>query len=111
MISNIDSPESQGLLKGCALLERMKQELKGVPSMSGEELATWNSRNEVRLAELLLFAEQMHLGTQAYEAAKSSVCMLHKPLTGAVKISEIDLPRISALLTELEDQSFCCWMI
>lgn len=111
MLSNIDSLESQGLLKGCALLERMQQELKGISSMSSEELATWNSRNEVRLAQLLLFAEQMRLGTQAYEEVKSRVCMLHKPLIGAVKISEQDIPRISALLTELKDQSFCCWMI
>ncbi len=74
-------------------------------------MAAWHSLNEVRLAQLLLFAEQMQLDAKAYEETKFKVCMLHKPLTGGAVISESDIPRISELLTELENQGFYCWMI
>ncbi len=37
--------------------------------------------------------------------------MLHKPLTGAVDICADDIGRISALLREIDNEGFCCWMI
>ena len=111
MLSDLDSPESKGLIRACALIERMRGEAVGALSFDSHAKASWHSRNEVSLATLLLLAEQAQVGAAAYERIRSIVCLLHKPLTGQVEIDSSDIERIGKLLIELENEGFPCWFI
>ncbi|NHZ34445.1 hypothetical protein [Massilia rubra] len=106
-----NSPESKSLINACFLIEKLQNELNTMLSFSSDQLSRWHSQNEVRLALLLQFAEQARLPEESYERIQKNVCMLHKPLTGAVDISADDIGRISALLREIDNEGFCCWMI
>ncbi|UOD31721.1 hypothetical protein INH39_08585 [Massilia violaceinigra] len=106
-----NSPESRTLINACWLIEEMQNELRHVLSFSGDQRSRWHAQNEVRLAQLLQFAEQARLSGDTYERIRKNVCMLYKPLTGAVEISADDIGRISALLREIDNEGFCCWTI
>lgn len=111
MLSDLDSPESKGLIRACALVERMHAEVAGALAFDSDATAAWHSRNEVNLATLLQLAEQAQVGAAAYERIRSIVCLLHKPLTGHVELEGSDIERISKLLIELENEGFPCWFI
>jgi hypothetical protein len=111
MLSDLNSPESKGLIRACALLERMRTEVAGALSFDSDARVAWHSRNEVNLATLLLLAEQAQVGETAYEKIRSIVCLVHKPLTGHVELDGSDIERIGKLLIELENEGFPCWFI
>ena len=106
-----NSPESRALVDACFLIEKLLGELSAMQSYSSDQLSRWHSQNELRLALLLQFAEQARLPEESRDRILKSVCMLHKPLTGAVEISADDIGRISALLCNIDSQGFCCWVI
>lgn len=111
MLSDLDSPESKGLLRACALVECMRKEAAAALFLDCGAKAAWHARNEVNLATLLLLAEQAQVGDIAYQRIRSIVCLLHKPLTGKVEIDTSDVERIVKLLIELENEGFPCWLI
>ncbi|NHZ98097.1 hypothetical protein [Massilia sp. CCM 8734] len=106
-----NSPESKILINACFLIEKLQNELNNILSFSSDQLSRWHSQNEVRLALLLQFAEQTRLPEESCERIRKNVCMLHKPLTGAVDISADDIGKTSALLREIDNEGFCCPMI
>lgn len=106
-----NSPESRTLISACSMVDSVKNELKHVQFFTDDQLTQWHSQNEIRLAQLLLFAEQARLHRDSYDRIKRAVCMLHKPLTGAIEVSASDNERILALLDDIDSNGFCCWMI
>lgn len=106
-----NSPAGRALITACSLLDEMQSELKDVLSFTEDQRTQWQSKNEVRLALLLQFAERAQLHQVSYERIKKNVCMLHKPLTGAVQISTHDIERISSLFSDIDNDGLCCWMI
>jgi len=111
MLSNLDSPESQGLVRACFLIEAMRDDVKLALAMDAPARAQWHSRNEVRLAMLLMLAEQAQVGKPAYQKIHATICLLHKPLTGLVALDDNAIQRITSLLFELETTGFPCWFI
>lgn len=73
MLSDLTSPEPQGLLQACSLLDQIQLELKDGLNFSGGQRAQWHSKNEVRIAQLLLLAEQAQVSPGAYDQIKAKV--------------------------------------